>query len=311
MANVLGIDTSNYTTSCALYMSDTGEVISLKKLLPVKEGERGIRQSDGVFHHVNQISPLMTELLGDKNINIHAVCASTAPRPVEGSYMPVFTVGSCVAQTVSAALNVPFFETSHQQGHIMAALFSAGRMDLISKPFIAFHVSGGTTEAILVTPSEKDIIKCEIIAETLDLNAGQLIDRIGVLMGLSFPCGKALEELALKYTGKIKVKPVLKEQNCHLSGFENKLSRMYEESSDKPMVSAYTLAYVEATISAMTERLLQKYGKLPVVFAGGVMSNSIIRDKLSKKFDSSFAKPEFSCDNAAGVAILGYFKSVG
>ncbi len=311
MAIILGIDTSNYTTSCALYDSEDNSVVSLGKLLPVKEGERGIRQSDAVFHHVNQINPLIEELFKNKKMNIDAVCASVTPRPTEGSYMPCFTVGVSVAKSIKAALNVPFFETSHQQGHIMAALFSAECLELINKPFIAFHISGGTTEAILVTPSEKNIIDCAIIAKTLDLNAGQLIDRIGVYMGLKFPCGKELEKLALEYKAPVKAKAVLKDTDCCLSGFENKLCEIYKTTMDKSLTSAHTLAYVEATISAMTEKLLQKYGDLPVVYAGGVMSNSIVRASLLNKFNAYFAKPEFSCDNACGVAVIGYFKNKG
>lgn len=307
MSVVLGIDTSNYTTSCAIYSSEENTVVNKGKLLPVKAGERGIRQSDAVFHHVNRIYPLLEELLKE-NIRIDAVCASVTPRPQEGSYMPCFTVGESVARSIKAALNVPFFETSHQQGHIMAALFSAGALFLAKEPFLAFHVSGGTTEAILVTPDEGEIINCEIAAETLDLNAGQLVDRIGVKMGLRFPCGKELERYALEYEKLPKVKAVLKGCDCCLSGFENKLTEMISKGAEKEEVSAYTLSYVEASISAMTEKLLEKYGTLPIVYAGGVMSNNIIRKSLEGKFGAYFAKPEFSCDNAAGVSLIGYEK---
>ncbi len=307
MSIVLGIDTSNYTTSCAIYNSEDNTVVNAGKLLPVKEGERGIRQSDAVFHHVSQIYPLLEELLRDKP-NIDAVCASKTPRPQQDSYMPCFTVGESVARSIKAALNVPFFETSHQQGHIMAALFSADCMELLQKSFLAFHVSGGTTEAILVTPSDKNIIDCEIVAETLDLNAGQLIDRIGVKMGLKFPCGKELEKLALEYGKLPNVKAVLRGESCSISGFENKLSDMLKNGVLNSEVAAFTLSYVEATISAMTSKLCEKFGNIPIVYAGGVMSNSLIRESLREKFGALFAKPEYSCDNAAGVALLGYHK---
>lgn len=308
MAVVLGIDTSNYTTSCALYdtMSDT--VIQKKRLLPVKQGECGIRQSDAVFHHTQQLPVLMTELFSEFEGKIDAVCASSVPRLQEGSYMPCFTVGTSTSQSVAAAMNVPVYFTSHQQGHIMAALFSAKMLPLLSDRFIAFHVSGGTTEAILVTPDEDNIFKCEIVGKTLDLNAGQLIDRAGVMMGLQFPCGKEIERLASEYTDKVRVKPVIKGCDCCLSGFENKLRDIFSESNDKVRTSAYALAYVEATVSAMTERLFEKFGIMPVVFAGGVMSNSIIRKSLESKLRCYFAEPEFSCDNAVGTAIVGSMK---
>ncbi len=310
MPFVLGIDTSNYTTSCALYDSDKNEVVKLSKLLPVKEGERGIRQSDAVFHHTAQLHLLLEELLKDKNIKLDCVCASSVPRRQEGSYMPCFTVGAATARSISAALNVPYFDASHQQGHIMAALFSSGRNDLLKERFIAFHISGGTTEAMIVSPEKDDVLSCELCAKTLDLNAGQLVDRVGVYMGLTFPAGKAMEKYASVYGSLPKVRPSLKEGDCCLSGFENKLTSMYKTEEDRPKVSAYTLAYVEATVSAMAESIIEKRGNLPLVFAGGVMSNSIIRESITKKFSADFAKPDYSCDNAAGVAIIGYHKYI-
>ncbi|MBE6734335.1 MAG: peptidase M22 [Ruminococcaceae bacterium] len=312
MALVLGLDTSNYTTSCALYDSDTNTVIQRKQLLPVKEGECGIRQSDAVFHHTKQLPVLIEDLFsGVNNKKIDAVCASLTPRRQEGSYMPCFTVGFGVARCIASSMDIPLYDVSHQQGHIAAALYSSEKLNYINNPFLAFHVSGGTTEAIYVTPSEDDVISCEIVGKTLDLNAGQLIDRIGVMMGLQFPCGKELEKLALQYNGKIKVKPVLKGNDCCLSGFENKLSTLYRETGDKALVAATTLAYVETTISAMTEELLVSLGDVPVVYAGGVMSNAIIKNKLCSKFNAEFAQPEFSCDNAVGVAVLGAVKLTG
>lgn len=309
MALVLGIDTSNYTTSCALFDSQKNEVKQLKQLLPVKPGECGIRQSDAVFHHTRQLPELISELFSlSDGRSVDAVCASVTPRRQEGSYMPCFTVGAGVARSIAYAMHIPLFDVSHQQGHIIAALYSADKLSMVRENFLAFHVSGGTTEAVLVTPDDNDIINCDIVGKTLDLNAGQLIDRVGVMLGLQFPCGKELEILANKYKEKIRVKPVLKGTDCCLSGFENKLSDLYLSTKDKERTCAYALAYVETTISAMTQSIFDKYGKMPVVYAGGVMSDAIIRKQLESKFDSFFAQPEFSCDNAAGVAVLGAMK---
>ncbi len=308
MALILGIDTSNYTTSCALYDTQKNTVLQKKQLLPVKFGECGIRQSDAVFHHTKQLPPLLEELFKDAGGSIDAVCASVTPRNQEGSYMPCFTVGEGVARAISAAKGIPYFCTSHQQGHIMAALYSAGELSLANSNFLAFHVSGGTTEAILVTPHSEDVISCKIVGRTLDLNAGQLIDRIGVLMGLQFPCGNEIEALASQYSENIKVRPVLKGCDCCLSGFENKLTDLYNKTGDKPLTAAHALAYAETTITGMTKAIFEEYGTLPVVFAGGVMSNKIIRGKLQTEFNSYFAEPEYSCDNAAGVAVIGGYK---
>lgn len=308
MACILGIDTSNYTTSCSIYNTETNTVIHRKKLLPVKFGECGIRQSDAVFHHTQQLPTLIESLFSEFSGKLDAVCVSSVPRRQQDSYMPCFTVGHSVARSLSASMKIPLFDVSHQQGHIAAALFSSGTEYLIRERFLAFHVSGGTTEAILVTPDEGDVFRCEIVGKTLDLNAGQLIDRVGVMLSMQFPCGKELEVIASEYSGTVKVKPVLKNTDCCLSGFENKLRDLFEKTQDKPQVAAQTLAYIEATISAMTQEILRQYGDMPIVYAGGVMSNKIIRKSLEAKINCHFAEPEFSCDNAVGVAYLGGYK---
>ena len=157
MSRILGIDTSNYTTSAALYDTESGEIFQSKMLLPVKPGEKGIRQSDAVFHHTAQL-PQVISSLKEKCGGFTQICAigvSTRPRSVEGSYMPCFTVGTGTAHVLSEILGVPLLKFSHQEGHIAAALFSSGRTDLLNGRFIAFHVSGGTTEALLVNGSGK------------------------------------------------------------------------------------------------------------------------------------------------------------
>lgn len=308
MALVLGIDTSNYTTSCALFNTDDNSIVQKKQLLPVKSGECGIRQSDAVFHHTKQLPVLLEDLLENISENIDAVSVSTTPRRCEGSYMPCFTVGEGVARAISAVHKCPLYINSHQEGHIAAALYSANKLDLIGKRFLAFHISGGTTEGIIVDYDFCDVFSCQIVAKTSDLNAGQLIDRTGVMLGLDFPCGKELEKLALEYNKPVRVKPSVKGTFCSLSGFQNKLQDIYKKTNDKNITAAYTLAYVEASVAKMTEEVFALYGKMPVVFAGGVMSNSIIRKSLENKFECFFAEPEFSCDNAAGVALLGAIK---
>lgn len=304
----LGIDTSNYTTSVALIDEDKN-IIQRKKLLPVKQGEIGLRQSDAVFHHTSQLYSLYGDLVKDIDTSkIKAVGASVKPRPVEGSYMPCFNVGANTARVISSTLKIPMYEFSHQEGHLAAAIYSSNEESLFSREFLAFHVSGGTTEAVLAQPDLLSF-KLSLAANTLDLNAGQAIDRIGVMLGLDFPCGKELEKLALNYKGELKVKkPTLKGENCCLSGIENICRNLYDNNSSKEYIAAYCLKYIENTLSEMTDKLLGKYGDLPLLYAGGVMSNSIIRNSFTEKYKAYFAEPEFSADNAAGIAYLTYRK---
>ncbi len=290
----LGIDTSNYTTSVALLQN--GVIIANEKLsVSVKEGQRGIRQSDAVFSHVKNI-PLIFEKIG--NITIDAVGVSTRPRDIEGSYMPCFLVGYSIAKAISETSGKPLFEFSHQQGHIMAALYSAKRTDLWNDKFIAFHVSGGTTELLYVENGE--ITK---IGGTLDLNAGQLIDRIGVKIGLNFPCGAKLEKIAAPLKD-VDCTSHVRGLECNLSGIENKATMMIENSEGNSVVAAYTIKSVLQTVKKLTYNALKIYGKIPVLYAGGVMSNKLIQESLSEYENAVFSEPQFSCDNAAGIAVL-------
>lgn len=310
----VGIDTSNYTTSIAV-CDERGEVVANLKLpLPVKAGERGLRQSDAVFAHTKNLPALcdkLSEVL--RAYRIAAVGVSAMPRKAENSYMPCFLCGQVAAHALSAAEGLPIYETAHQNGHIMAAMYSSDASErLMSGKFLAFHVSGGTTEALLVTPNEqKTDFDIELVGETKDINAGQAIDRAGVMMGISFPCGKELELLASSYKGKLENKKVCVENGCcSLSGVENISKKIYEESGDKEKTAAFVFDFICRTLSQMAEQLLKKYGQMPVLFAGGVMSNKLMRNELSAKYEAYFAEPEFSADNAAGVALLCRLKAM-
>lgn len=299
----LGFDTSNYTTSVAVY--DGVEIKQAKKVLCVKSGEKGLRQSDAVFQHTVNMPTLLNSL---EINNISAVGVSTRPRNIEGSYMPCFLVGVNTANAVSKAAGVPMYETSHQVGHILASLYSVNRLDLINERFIAFHLSGGTTEALLVKPDESEIISAEIIAQSLDLKAGQAVDRTGVMLGLDFPCGKQLDLLSRECEQNFKIKPSMKGLDCSLSGVENKARTMLENGASKQETAKFTLSYISQTICEMLRRIKREYGELPVVFSGGVASNSLLRQYVNNEFNAYFAQSEFSLDNAAGCAVYAYLK---
>lgn len=308
MSFFLGIDTSNYTTSTAVFDSNTGKFFQQKKFLPVKPGELGLRQSDAVFHHTAQLHLLFSELVKDiDSKDIAAIGASSRPRPVDGSYMPCFTVGENTAKILSSALKVPLYTFSHQEGHIAAALYDSKSENLFTEKFLAFHVSGGTTEAVIAKGNGYGF-SLDLAAKSLDLNAGQAIDRVGLMLGLRFPCGAELEKLALKNTKKISVRPTLKECDCCLSGLENICRRLLENNESKEYIAAYCIEYIRKTLSLMTDKLLLKYGTMPVLYAGGVMSDSIIQNSFKEKYNAAFAQPSLSSDNAVGIAYLAYRK---
>ena len=302
----IGIDTSNYTTSAAICTKDGEIVANLKIPLPVKVGECGLRQSDAVFAHVKNLPAIMQslnkELSGMKPL---AIGVSATPRPVEGSYMPCFLSGIAAAESFAAAADIPLLRFSHQEGHIMAATYSAGAMHLLEREqFAAFHVSGGTTEVLLATPTARGF-DIELFAATADINAGQAIDRIGVMLGLQFPCGKELEKLAEKNDKKIPRSRIsVKDGYCNLSGLENMATKLLQESGDATLVAAFTQQFIAETLIAMTNELDARIPSLPIVYAGGVMSNRYLQSRLGKRENTYFAEPQFSADNAAGIALL-------
>ncbi len=304
MAEYLGIDTSNYTTSVSVYNCETKEVYQAKKLLPVKEGSLGLRQSDAVFHHTVQLPQMFDELFSDRCFNLSAVGVSVSPRDEEGSYMPCFLAGASAAKAISSVNKIPLHAFSHQAGHIAAALYSSDSIDLIEQEFIAFHLSGGTTEALYVKPGKDRIFDISLVAKTLDLKAGQAIDRVGVMLNLQFPCGKELDKLATQSNKEYKIKPTMKGSDCCLSGVENICGKMIENGEKPEDVAKYCITYIARALEEMTKSLLSEYGNLPLVYAGGVMSNSIISRDFSERFSGRFAKPDFSSDNAAGISIL-------
>ena len=301
----LGIDTSNYTTSVAL-CSEGGEILkNFKILLGVADGERGLRQSDAVFSHINnfpQLAEWIREAAFDKEII--AIGYSATPRPADGSYMPCFLVGKAVAEMLASVLSVPVYPFSHQEGHIMAAVYSSGNHSLLTRDFFAFHVSGGTTEIVRVTPKTAGFT-CELIGGTSDLNAGQAIDRIGVKLGLHFPCGKELEKLATENDKKVpKPKISVQGTKCNLSGLENMADKLYATTADKALTAAFTLDFVANTLFALSENLRTEASDTPILYAGGVMSNMRIKKRLSALEQTNFSEPQFSADNAAGIALL-------
>ncbi len=302
----VGIDTSNYTTSAAVCTEDGEIVANLKEPLPVRAGECGLRQSDAVFSHVRNLPVLMARLReAVKDYTVRAVGCSVRPREAEGSYMPCFLAGRAAAEAFAAAIDIPVLQFSHQDGHIMAALYSSGASErLLQAPFAAFHVSGGTTEVLHVTPTARRF-SVRLVGETADLNAGQAIDRVGVMMGLDFPCGKEIEALAATYTGKTpRPRVCVRDGKCNLSGLQNLAEKLWRETGDRAAVSAYVLSFVGQTLRQMTAQLDQAYPSLPIVYAGGVMSNRYLQELLGKRPDTYFAAPQFSADNAAGTALL-------
>lgn len=299
----LGIDTSNYTTSAALYDGTGWKAERL--LLPVGEGKLGLRQSDAVFLHVKQLPGLLESLLSQATEPVTAIGVSTRPRDAEGSYMPCFLAGEMAARSIGGALGLPWQGFSHQAGHLAAALLGAEALELMDKPFLAFHASGGTTECLLSLPGKDKPLEITTLGKTLDLNAGQIIDRVGLLLGLPFPAGPHLEQLAGGLPPSRKPKAVLKEGDCCLSGLENQCREMVDRKEPTEEIARFCQESVGRSILEMARHTRRQHPSLPFVFAGGVMSNGRIREMIQAELaDARFAPPALSADNAVGAAVL-------
>ena len=312
----VGFDTSNYTTSVAAFDGERGENAS--RLLPVRAGELGLRQSEALFSHIKRLPELSDRLFAHLDPNeIGAIGVSTRPRAVEGSYMPCFLAGECQARVLAAAMHVPVYELSHQQGHVAAVLWSAGRLDLLGSDFLAWHLSGGTTELLYVQSTPSGDIDCRRIGGTTDISAGQLIDRTGQLLGLDFPSGKALDSLASQIChseqSEESVSPPFRKEyfrvkvngsDFSLSGVQNQVQAYREKGATGPETAYFALRSVVEAVKKATKNA-KKDRDLPVLFSGGVASNSLLRRLIP---DAVYGEPRYSTDNAMGVAVLTWLK---
>ena len=299
----LGIDTSNYATSLAVFDTNAGEVVcDCKKFLPVKAGQMGLRQSDALFHHTVALPQMLRELSEKVDFSaIEAVGVSARPRPVEGSYMPCFLAGVSVATAFALARQIPLAETTHQQGHIAAALFATADPGLFARQVLVFHVSGGTTDLLLCWGAD-DIV---LLGTSSDLYAGQAVDRLGVRLGFPFPAGQYVSEQAALCHEKIRPKVSVRGLQCSLSGLENQCVKLLADGKDAAYVCKYCLLCVAETLVRMANSALEQHPGLPVVFAGGVMSSDLIHTYVTNRVpDAHFVPGKFASDNAIGVSVL-------
>lgn len=299
----LGFDTSNYATSLAVFDTEAGEVVcDTKQLLPVKPGQLGLRQSEALFHHTAALPALLDKLAAQADLTkVEAVGVSAKPRPAEGSYMPCFLAGLCAAHAFAAARGLPVIQTTHQQGHIAAALYAAGRPELFSVPVLVFHISGGTTDLILCnTPA-----RLSLLGSSSDLYAGQAVDRLGVRLGYGFPAGPAVSALAGECAEPVAPKASVRGMQCSLSGLENQCDALLRQGKSPAYVCKYCLCCVAETVLRMTKAALKEHPGLPVVCAGGVMSSKVVRQYVQARLPGVLFVPgRFSSDNAIGVALL-------
>ena len=363
----LGIDTSCYTTSVAL-MDEAGQLLGeARQILSVKPGRCGLQQSEMVFQHTRNLPRLMEEAVGQALGSVKTGDGSTAngvaveedgtanasglaglasagyelaaigvsgyPRPLENSYMPAFLAGLSVARSLAAVTGARLEIISHQENHLEAGLWSAGG-PAVDK-FLLLHASGGTTDVLLAEMQPKGRYRITEVGGSMDLHAGQFVDRIGVALGLQFPTGPALEALAEKALARTaEVSASVSEQSVasvseagagaapmvelpvsvrklqvSLSGPCTAALRKLEAGAEPAALALGVEHALAETFARVLRNGAQEYRVRDVLLVGGVGSNNYIRQHVERKlaklrYPVRLWVPEgrFSCDNATGCA---------
>lgn len=304
----LGIDTSCYTTSVAAVDENGNIICNYRKLLSVPDGQRGLRQSEGFYQHINALPELYGKLMDELGEKPSAIAVSEHPRDCAGSYMPVFYAGVRMSELLARSLECPLYRTDHQSGHIKAALSTSAIKD---DHFLAVHLSGGTTEVLEVRIVD-GLPKCNIVMATSDISAGQLIDRTGVALGFPFPCGKFVDELAIAHDGQAVKFPIyIDAEKCSFSGSEAAIMRAINAGGNKSMISEGVMNCVMRTLCEIINKAAVKTGIFKCLISGGVASSKYLRATLQGELSLKnphmnvfFADPALSSDNACGVALL-------
>ena len=313
---ILAFDTSCYTSSLALMADDAALISDKRRVLDVPPGQRGLLQSEALFQHIRHL-PVFLEELAEEGVlkDITAVGCSVRPCPRDDSYMPVFLAGEKIGRSLAAALNVPFIAGTHQEGHMMAGWYSLDMLDRIPGSFLLCHFSGGTSDILLCHNEGRGRFTLELRSYGNDLHAGQFVDRIGVLLGLPFPCGRHLEKLALGQKGDIPdVKIWVKDGAFSFSGQETAVRRMAEKGMDPADVARTVEHTVARTLKKAVSEVMKESGVRDVLFVGGVMCNNYIKDFLRSKIKDArlyFADAAYSSDNAVGAAALTLLRGGG
>ena len=364
----LGIDTSCYTTSVAI-MDEAGALLGeARQILSVRPGRCGLQQSEMVFQHTRNLPRLMEEAVGQvigcvktgagsvangvavadeastagasglaglavAGYELAAIGVSGYPRPLEGSYMPAFLAGLSVARSVAAVTGAQLEVISHQENHLEAGLWSAGGPDV--DRFLLLHASGGTTDVLLAERQQNGRYRITEVGGSMDLHAGQFVDRIGVALGLQFPTGPALEALAEKALARTaEVSASVSEQSVasvseagagaapmvelpvsvrklqvSLSGPCTAALRKLEAGAEPAALALGVEHALAETFARVLRNGAQEYRVRDVLLVGGVGSNNYIRQHVERKlaklrYPVRLWVPEgrYSCDNATGCA---------
>lgn len=303
MSWVIGFDTSCYTTSVAV-LNTNGELLAdCRRLLTVKPGGRGLAQSEMVFQHTRNLPAVLEEALANVGDAPAAIGTTNCPRPLPDSYMPAFLVGEGYARSLAVSHKIPLFRLSHQENHILAGVWSASGP--LSAKFLAVHASGGTTE-IVVAERRGAGFAIELLGGSIDLQAGQFVDRVGVALNLPFPAGRHMEALASHAAGSVRLPVSVDNLSVSFSGPASHALRLIRAGGEPAELARAVEICIGETLAKLIASGVRSTGITEVLLVGGVVSNQFIRRYLKQRLSDMcvlfFPLPEFSPDNAVGAA---------
>ena len=311
---VLGIESSCDETGIALYDSHKGLLgHTLHSQIKLHSAYGGVVPELASRDHIKYIIPLIDQLLKDSSTSIHSIdsIAYTAGPGLSGALL----VGSSLAEALAYSLNIPSIPVHHLEGHLLAPMLED---DKPSFPFIALLVSGGHSQLIDV----KGIGNYEIIGDTLDDAAGEAFDKTAKLLGLGYPGGSALSELADKGIPKFDLpRPLLNthELNFSFSGLKTAVLTLVkkQENLTNEVKANIAFAFQESITDVLVKKSLKaldQTGYNNIVVSGGVGANKKLREKLifhskNENFNTYFPKLEFCTDNGAMIALAGSLRA--
>ena len=312
---ILGIESSCDETSAAI-TQDNKVLSNIIANQTVHQNYGGVVPELASRAHQKNIVPVVQQAIDKANIgkkDIDAIAYTRGPGLL-GSLL----VGGSFAKSLSIGLNIPLIEVHHMQAHILSHFIHDGSNQKCDFPFLGVNISGGHTQIIRCN----DYFDMDIIGETIDDSIGEAFDKCGKILGLSYPAGPSIDKMSKKgnhemFTFTI---PKVEELNFSFSGLKTNFKRFVEkqEKQEPGFVQRekYNLcASLQYTISEILYQKVEKAIKITdvkdIVYGGGVSANSMIRERFKsnmKNVNHYFPRLEYTTDNAAMIAIVGYLK---
>lgn len=307
---VLGLETSCDETGVALYHVEhglLGHVLHSQISLHSEYG--GVVPELASRDHIRRVLPLIKTLLGQTQISLKAISAIayTQGPGLAGALL----TGASIGASLAYALGIPALAVHHLEGHLLSPLLSRPAPTF---PFVALLVSGGHTQLMLV----EGVGRYQLLGETVDDAAGEAFDKTAKLLGLGYPGGQRLEEIARTgQPGKFRLpRPMLHsgDLNFSFSGLKTAVALLIEQhKEDSESYADIALAFEEAVTDVLVTKsaaALTMTGLQRLVVAGGVGANARLRQKLLQRIQADgttvfFPELVFCTDNGAMIALAG------